>query len=1056
SGAESTAAGFARRWRDDKDPNRTSGPPVTIAGIVLRDGTPANDAEAALFRQRSRLEPSAYRNELNPKPPTEIARAKCKGGRFSFIIPRRTQVMVFADAPGSAFAFKLLTLPVEGDPDEITIELGDGHALAGKVIDEKKKPVAGVVLELKQNAWRAPALAQTATSNAEGLFRFEEIPDGTYGLYAKPSNYPSQRRWVYVPGTREVLVQLATGGAITGTVKNDAGEPVSGAHLSFFSGTNATSGPSEAVTDSGGQYRVAQAMPGPIHQVTLEHAAYGLRASRRGELVPPAAVIPKDGELTYDITLQAGVPVTGLVVDGEGSGVAGATVALLKMATSGRTSLEEIAKVTADSAGKFVLPHVAEGTYGLEAKAEFALRRAQRSANQQQPLTIDFFTDGQTSPPMQRLVVEVTGTVTGRVEGADPAMYGGTINLNLQVGSANNNTTTDQFGTFRLEHVLPTPEARLKSWNPALTSDPFEVVAGETVEVVLGAMDKGGFQVTVLDTDGVPLEGAYVHLMTESQVKNQLNTLRYARGGGRTATDREGKVLLPINDNQRKNQANEKWVVGATHLEHDLALSEAAEMPAEGEILEVEIELATASSIAGTIESEAGAPLANVGVYASPVKPKEAPFETRPQRNGTSDVNGHFVIHGVPAHGEYNIGAWKSGGSATTVKASAGDTEVRLVFKEKASITGFVRDEDGLPIQQGRVSAIIPMAGGKERKHGGWIQQGRLTLQGLDEGAYEIEVAPNNQRRYQGALQFETKRVGPISTGTEDLLITVEYGDKITGRVIAGGRPLGGAAVVAVPATYDKKKRNHSHPTAITNGKGEFTLRGITGEIELVASAFGFKTATDRAVAGGAPATLILEEGEQISGKVVKPDGTPVPNQWFNLRPVSEEVNKRFRDLQARMGRTYGHRAGYNGLSGRTDGKGEFELTGLEPGAYKIWLQSEHGVTPEMTLTAGDRNVVVHLEPGLTIKGVILQADGGPIELPPGQNIWINSQQNNRGLRGARPGSDGKFELIGMPPGNITLRVWAGNKYKYATIEVASGDHNVRILLEPNPSYKGK
>jgi 5-hydroxyisourate hydrolase-like protein (transthyretin family) len=1056
TGAKSTAGDFESRWRNDRDPNRTPGPPVTITGIVLRDGAPAKDAEVALFRQRSRLAPAAYRSDLNTKPPTEITRAKCKEGRFSFLIPRRTQVMVFADAPGCAFAFKLLTLPVEGDPAELTIELGDGHALAGKVIDEEKKPVAGVVLELSQNARRAPSHVETTTSNAEGLFRFDDIPDGNYWLYARPANYPQQRRWVYVPGTREALVELVAGGAITGTVKNDAGQPIAGAHLRFMSGLSGVSGPAEATTDASGHYRVAHAASGPIHSVTLEHAAYGMRASRRGDLVPPAAVIPKEGELKYDITLARGVPVTGVVVDTEGKAVAGATVALLKMSESGRTSLEEVKKVTADQAGRFVIPHVAEGTYGLEAKAEYATRRAQRTPNNQSQLTVDFFTDGQSPPPEQRLVVEATGTVTGRVEGADPAQYGGAINLNLQVGSVYRNTSTDQFGTFRLEHVPPTPETQVKSWNPALSSDPFAVVAGETVEVLIGATDNGGFRVLVLDDDGAPLPGAYVHLMTESGVKGQLSTLRYARGGGRTVTDREGRVLLPLSDNQRKNQSHEKWIVGATHLEYDLALSEAVGMPAAGDVVELELKLAAASTISGVVETAAGAPLPNVSVYAMPVKPKEAPFETRPQRYGTSDVDGRFVIHGVPDHGEYNIGAWKSGGSATQVKAGAGADDVRLVFNEKASITGFVRDEDGLPINQGRVYALIPTAGGKERKHGGWVQQGRFTLQGLEQGAYDIEVSPNSGRRSQGSLVFETKRVGPVPTGTQDYLITVEYGDKVTGRVLAGGKALGGAAVVAMPVTYDKKHRDRSHPTTITNGRGEFTLRGVTGEVELVASAFGYKTAMERAVPGGGPTTLMLDEGQRIAGKILKPDGTPVTNQWFNLRPLSEEVNKRFHDLQVRMGRTYGHRAGFNGLSGRTDGRGKFELTGLEAGAYRIWLTSEHGVTPEMTLTAGDDNVEVHLEPGLTIKGVIVQADGGPLQLQSGQSAWVNAQQSNRSLRGARPAGDGTFELRGMPPGNITLRVWAGNKYQYTTVEVAAGDQNVRIALEFNPNYAGK
>ena len=69
---------------------------------------------------------------------------------------------------------------------------------------------------------------------------------------------PAERRFVQIPKTAEVLFQLRDGGAIAGIVKNDQGEPIPGARLSFVTGTSYSggSGPALATTDKDGAYRV--------------------------------------------------------------------------------------------------------------------------------------------------------------------------------------------------------------------------------------------------------------------------------------------------------------------------------------------------------------------------------------------------------------------------------------------------------------------------------------------------------------------------------------------------------------------------------------------------------------------------------------------------------------------------------------------------------------------------------------------------------------------------------------------------------------------------------
>ena len=1039
----------------DDDPNRIEGDPVTIRGRVWRNQKPVKGAEVSLLRAHSRRRPAGYGNELNGlyRTPREIAKAKRtqSDGRFEFTIPRRTALVLFADAPSAAFTWKLLKLPPEGDPEEIVLELGTGQVLSGKVIDENRKPVGGVIIEMVYNRWREPSPVKRTVSNEEGLFRFEGQRQGDYLIFARPKGYPVLQTGVNLPRTSEVLIELAPGGSIAGRVDNDQGEPIAGAVLTFRTGQGypARTGPAEAVTDKDGVYHVAHAQPGPITSVLLDHRSYGIRSSRMGDIVLPTALIRVGEELKYDITLPGGVTVTGTTIrTGEGdAAVAGATVFLLRMSEQG--SMADVATTVSGAEGRFLFPHVREGTYGLEAKARFAIRRARRAAKQGKGLTIDFFTDGETPPDPMRLEMDPTGTVIGRIEIADPKSYGGALGLTVAAGEDSSRyLQTDAFGFFVAEHIAPIEGATVQCWNPRVKSDPFDVLAGQVTKVTLNPDDLGGFVVIVKDADNDPLENALVQPMAESRVKQLIQNL--ARGNSNHRTDKNGRVVVPLSRQQRNSEGKQEWIVAATHHEHVLALSDPIPLPAEGENAEIELRLEAGGSISGRVELEGGGPLANVTVYARPEKQKDQPFETRPARSATSDIDGRFELRGIAREGIYRVSAATRQGRAKPIEARADDDGILLVFQATESISGFVVDEDKNPVRAGYVYALM-----NNKRRAGTLRDGRFQIGNLEPGSYELEVAPvraSSRRNYagQGAAAFVGKKTGPVKTGTDDLVIEVSSGNRIDGRVLGAGRPLGGINILALRVKGSPRRRNRGgvQPRAITNGRGEFVLKGLDDrELELLAMGPGWQPATQKTSPGGGTVTIHLAKGEVIEGRVVKPDGKPLTSGWLSVWPISKELQARFNDWRSRGGNIFNSIA-YGQRSSRTTGKGRFSFASLLPGTYTLYFSSDEGVAPQTTLQAGERNVVIQLQPALTLRGVVLDAAGNPPEIRNNQILYVYAKKGSRGLRGAQVNADGSFEIKGLPTGPLTLLIFGGGLYDGAPTEVQSGDLNVRLLVK--------
>jgi hypothetical protein len=174
------------------------------------------------------------------------------------------------------------------------------------------------------------------------------------------------------------------------------------------------------------------------------------------------------------------------------------------------------------------------------------------------------------------------------------------------------------------------------------------------------------------------------------------------------------------------------------------------------------------------------------------------------------------------------------------------------------------------------------------------------------------------------------------------------------------------------------------------------------------------------------------------------------------MQPVTQEMQNKIQDWQQRGGQAWNNLGGWNMQSGSTDAEGRFKFSSLLPGEYRIQVQLTDEILPTTTLRTGMPSVTLRLERAMTIRGRVTDAGGQPIVLQGGQALYVNARKGDQWFSGTMVGSDGRFELRGLPTGTLTLQVWGGNEYKPANVDVVAGADGVAITLERNPPQPAK
>lgn len=348
-------------------------------------------------------------------------------------------------------------IPGSGEPLEVELEAGG--AVAGTVWEREGRVLPGALVTVSKDRFR-----RSATTDAEGSYRVEGVPEGTVGVQkvdAPGELRGIQQRTARVRKDETTRIDFGSGGRLYGVVTHE-GAPASGALLTFAEVF--LSGPSEGAGIGTAEMRSARADESGAWELRgIEPGLYGMTVRWEGRRTGRKVRVPEGGEERIDVALRD-LWIEGRVVEVEtGRPIPEAHVwATRKDPTiepsgfsyitsrSGPGDREEYAfasdpQTTASSAtdGGFRLPVAQEGTWTV-----FAFEGGYR---------MDSFPDIEVADSVSDLVLEMSPAVKLEVRLQDEA--GGDLRRTWVSVRSERGTMThcDTHEVARMESLRPGP-----------------------------------------------------------------------------------------------------------------------------------------------------------------------------------------------------------------------------------------------------------------------------------------------------------------------------------------------------------------------------------------------------------------------------------------------------------------------------------------------------------------------------------------------------------------------------------------------------------------------
>jgi protocatechuate 3,4-dioxygenase beta subunit len=830
----------------------------------------------------------------------------------------------------------------------LELALLPGTEVRGRVIGSDRRPVANARLVVA--AWPA------GTTREDGSFSIAHLAKDVTRVSAfSDSEHGSARR----AGTAELEIKLEPGHSISGTVRDAKGRPLAGARLMAFLDSKSWDDVRIAISDEKGNYRLGfcdasryQVMADAA-DLDFELAQANLRAVRTTRL---------------DFTAAARSYLEGTVVNERKQPVAGARVQLLPpmmpiiYANLAGEFLTSVATTTRD--GRFRIA-IADAAQPMMPQFRVVALHPRYAA------TVVNAPEGKSIALVLRDGIEVHGTVTDKdgnaVAGAaavvmqDP--FGTTafpIDALIAAGMGRAFADSDAEGKFTLHlnekpHDLTVSKEgfaafRLAGLTPAAGQKPIAVVLERGVEIRgrVTAKKSGiapeGTVVAQSDT------GTYATVMLQSDGSFSIGslapgdyTLRYTSESGKSA---EKRVKAPAAD--------------------------------------VVIELPAAGEIRGRVVDKA----TNAGVPQFTVMVTSANAADRNDYKEYEDVE-TFTQSASAGPVEIQVSAL---GYITETQQVTIDLEkpasVTFALTRGRTISGRVANESGLPIGD----ASISVAGND--------YESRLSVESDGDGEFELAGAPREPVTISVSKEgYVARQIEIEGDADRRINVVLPTGRTVSGRVVtATNEPVAGADIWAHSAAGDGSMHN-----AKSSADGTFTLAGLSegrysframrsdlGEAELndvdpsaaplvlvfppskgVGSIHGtVKGYADRAwmygavwAEGGARAIIgrdgtyrlenvragetelraqAMSQRDQVSSAPVKVNVIPDQDIEVNLAFRTDIVVRGTvtEGGQPASGRDVTFMSQTGSSRTKTDERGAYELSGLEPGLYSVFVMT--------------------------------------------------------------------------------------------------------------------
>lgn len=374
----------------------------------------------------------------------------------------------------------------KGPVDPATWPLARGSELVVRVVDEAGEPLQDWNVQLATPLERDASYDRGGdfTTDAEGAVVFWGVPVGNYHVSAQgPGHPPVMQEHVAVGPTRTAIeLRAANGVAITGTVVDAAGDPVSGALVALQRPGQgmpswiqhiriervAADGPYHAVTDAAGRFRHASVGRGNYGVWVLPEGA-AVAYQRPGDFPPGVAarapgqphrsLTVADQPIALALRLGALSSISGIVRGEDGDVLMDVRVFAVREHDGGAVDPRGRPRLS-DTEGRYTLDDLEAGTYTMIAyRPGGGVARRTGVASGSRAVDLEF-------PRLGRISGTVRASDGSVVKGFGLHVHGGRSNdrPSLPAGSKDGRFVVDDLeqGHYSLWVIAPEGEGRVE------------------------------------------------------------------------------------------------------------------------------------------------------------------------------------------------------------------------------------------------------------------------------------------------------------------------------------------------------------------------------------------------------------------------------------------------------------------------------------------------------------------------------------------------------------------------------------------------------------------
>ncbi len=794
-------------------------------------------------------------------------------------------------------------------------------------------------------AWLGASPGHNALSGPNGVFDLttRRVPDGAR-VAVTAAGYVSawvNREVSERAGPAEVSVALKPAAPIAGLVTDAYNQPVAGANV-WAEPRNLGSryavrsfSPQRATTADDGSFRLPDLVYGSAYRLTAQAQRFPSTVVDVPPMEPGVAADP------VRIVLTRGRKAVGRVVDTDDGPVTGAEVKLRWPADTERfvrrDRLDATEPTATDERGEFSFPAVSEGEYEVLLSHPEYVRHGNPRAEVPGG-------EGDIDSGVFTLLAgaKIHGLVTNP-EGEPVA--GATIrarNYRSMDRNQDRTATSDTDGAFRLTG-LPHELIELRVRADGYTTLVLRGARPGTEEPILIELKTGALLTgRVVDAAGRPVAGASVLLEPDEQTLmrgvDARDLFKRSDGDGRFRFEHVGPGTWSLEATQGPATAK----VDGIELQ-------------PGTQREVDLHLQTQDQLTVIVSTQLSEPVADARIR---VKPEGTAFATG---YGTTDASGRAQIGVDTGAALVTVEHELYQNESTQLVLEPGTNELVVQVRPGGTIRGSIRSAAGAPLALATVKAQAEDSLNLPPAVRRYLypptetisdRNGQFELTGLDPGSYFLAAKAPGFAENGPAQPIEID-----GQSVDGMDIVLEPGGSITGAVT--GLDSTDLASVEISAT-----RNAEQHLTAPDLEGNFAFEDLApGEWKIVAKQghdFGPRS-VERSVAVQTSTAdmfveLPFERGLRLSGQVLTA-GEPLIGGWVGTLQTGDEDHRWT----------------------QTDHRGEFEIEGLEPGAYQLRIQQPNGGTEHRSidLQTDREGLRIDLQPPATLVGIVLDATTG-------------------------------------------------------------------------------